>query len=1812
MLLLLAFSFHLSAQVNLSPKGYCHTDEILSDAIEKDPKLINKLKEQNKAIQQYIQNNYPPLPPAQNAAAGNGSNGANYLIPVVVYIVHSNSSTGAVTVTDQQVDSQIDRLNTEFSGHGVQFCLATAENGIPLNNNPNPGIIRINNPGLSDLDVFSEDAALKGLSSLSSSRYLRIWVVENINNDPAFNGYSSLPGSISPSNEGVVMRYDAFGDIASCGCTGLQTDYDEGKVLVHEVGHYLNLQHIFKNGCIGNGDEVSDTPAATQPTSTACAAFGSINSCPEAPNPPVFDLVNNHMDYRVDNCRTSFTNGQEVRMLCAISLYRSVLVSNSNLVYTGVQCNNGLFAGFIADNYSPCTNDLINFTAGTQTATTTYTWDFGDNSPSVTGSSVSHSYATGGTSYTVTLTVSDAGNTVSESQQIFVTDCSPISSTQGNWYFYQSAGLNFGSGTPTADDAAYLAGTINTGHEACAVQSDASGNLLFYTDNVHVWDVNHNLINPNNSLFGAYTSAGGTIIIPDPANTDQYYILNTSYYGSNGFRYSIVDVSGPTAVMTTTINDPILVSSNGPSFDQGNNGAIRVGEGITAVASCDGYWIIANTYITNGNGSKDYYLVVYELTSTGISYHSSTLNNSPNGLDRSLSVLKASPDGTKLAKAIFDSDHSSLLYDFDAATGIISNETILNTYVHSYGVSFSPDSKILYAHSRIEGLFQYDVTSPNPINTEVFIDPAIGVYALQLGPDDKIYGSRFEESQLAVIHQPNVMGNSGTPNACIFMLNGPGLNTVNSGSAIESKWGLPNMIDADPNNVFTKDISCSVINCTTYEFGVTFCGTNYLWDFGDPNSSPNSSTDANPTHTFSGPGTYTVNVTVDGTLFTKTVVVGFSSTLVGLDNCLQQGVTYNYSVSGAPAGATYTWAVIGGTEMSQNGMDNMDISWTTFPAIVTVQVTDPATGCTETHTITVTDACACDITPNFFVSVSDRDRCLHFFNGQATLGNGCTIQSWDWDFGDPNSGSNTSSLQNPTHSFSGNGTYNVCLTVTADCDGTICTETICISFPVIGCDPCPCGIVPNFSYEVEGCTAVFQDLSYFTNKCSQITHWSWNFGDPSSPTNVVTNQQNPTHTYTANGTYTVCLTIYGNNNSETCVRTVCFDVVITNCGGPCNCIIGAGFSPQVDGCNAAFTNISLSNSCTQITNWSWDFGDPNSQSNTSISQNPTHTYSSNGTYTVCLTAYGNNGFQACYDTYCYDVEITECEDPCECSITPFALYEIGGCTAYFSDASLSSSCTQITNWSWDFGDPSSNMNSSNQQYPTHTYSVNGTYEVCLTVTGNDGTTECQETYCFEVEVTGCEDPCPNCEMSANFLMEIGGCTAYFGDISSTNSCTQITNWSWNFGDFNSTSNTSTDQNPTHTFSGNGTYTVCLTITGNNGVTECQSTMCIEVVITDCDPCTDCELFPNFFTETVGCDVYFSDASTSGNCTQINGWFWNFDDPSSGSNSSTSQNPMHTFSANGTYNVCLTIWGDNGISECYETYCFEIEITDCDPCNNCQLDPNFYFEIDGCDAYFGDASSSGECTEIFDWAWNFGDPNSGSNTSTSQNPMHTFSSNGIYEVCLTIYGSNGVTECQETICFAVEITDCESHCDECDIQPQMEWFTDDDCTFTFEGGNGGTFCPSQQYSWTIISGSTGAVVGILNGVNPTFTFPYAGLFEVCLKIYVEDANGDVICEDEVCSTVYTDCSDDKRASFKVIAIPNPASTEVEFTFEGSKDTEAPSELYIFDSRGSLIYQTQISLESDYQLDVSHLSDGVYYYRVDVAGKQSNTEKLIIKN
>ncbi|MBL4735621.1 MAG: PKD domain-containing protein, partial [Flavobacteriales bacterium] len=238
--------------------------------------------------------------------------------------------------------------------------------------------------------------------------------------------------------------------------------------------------------------------------------------------------------------------------------------------------------------------------------------------------------------------------------------------------------------------------------------------------------------------------------------------------------------------------------------------------------------------------------------------------------------------------------------------------------------------------------------------------------------------------------------------------------------------------------------------------------------------------------------------------------------------------------------------------------------------------------------------------------------------------------------------------------------------------------------------------VANFSHTDNGSGGYT-----FTDQSSNTpTTWLWDFGDGNTSA-----AQNPAYQYAADGTYTVCLTIFNASGAD----TVCSTVVVTGVTGNPPPIANFIFTQNGTGL-LDFTDQS---SNPPFLSWGWDFGDLT----TSTAQNPTHQYASNGTYTICLTVTNANG----NDQTCQTAIITGIGGGPVAPVALFSWQDGGGALINFTDQT---SNTPIS-WAWDFGDGVM----STVQSPVHQYAATATkYNACLTATNSAGS----DTYCDSV------------------------------------------------------------------------------------------------------------------------------------------------------------------------------------------------------------------------------------------------------------------------------------------------------------------------------------------------------------------------------------------------------------------------------------------------------------------------------------------------
>lgn len=956
--------------------GHDEVSQVQGRNLKNYNEIFNRL---NKEVSNYIATNY-----SSNAARPPANN--TYMIPVVFHIVHPAGQaygTGA-NIPYSQILSQLNAINAAFGmsypayngqqhaayaqNTNISFCLAktampsnvsfyTGQAGIEY------GVMRYGDNTLTNHQITNQSAtALLGLTHPSATyfpfaNYLNIWVVSAIGNGPGTTmGYAPTPIMNAYPLDGVVMRYDIIGDNSTGNNFPLGYGLQQGKVLTHEIGHYLNLYHIFQGGCAGanpagsltdacdlNGDFICDIePCNTQnyncnsPVPNTCGANYAVGTT-------TLDMIEDYMGYADDDCMNTFTADQSQRMWTTLNNLRFNLWQNSNLSATGIIGNGGCISAFLMTDIIKNTNNicaglplqLTNPTAGNSAIS--WLWNIAGASPSSgNSSSITVTFPSPGV-YWAKLTVGNGSITAKDSIAIQVTNCT-LDSTKldrSHWYFGNYAEINFATSPASAGNAALTYSTIDQGYESVVSMSDKDGNLLFYTNSKDVWNRNHQQINATD-VFENYSSTPGVIAVPYPQDSSRYILISSPHTGGDydSIYYAVYDT-----VLQTISNKRGFRHNSLPS---------KFGEPLTVIPHCNGtdYWIICRPYYNIPNANSAYAML---LTPAG-PQNIDTVIVSGNVTSAASGQLKSNPTGDRLIQASFGNGNA-YFYNFNRATGQLSNQ-MSNTPIVSgiaTGAIFSPDGSVAYvlSQSNQSGSYLYKV-NVSTMATQTMALPAGGQgLQMETGPDNNIYMSQssYNNTTIGRIINPNSFANS------VFV---PNVISFPSGSI--PFGGLCNFMDARIDQVLTPDFTYTNITCSSFAFSTSNCWSLYkaTWLFGDGTSGQG----INVNHTYASSGVYPVQLILSIGNYSIAPVLKYITILpqtlaITGPTVLCKGNPYlNSYATSSVANASYTWSVINGGLQSANGLPFADVG-SGSSGIMTVAVNVNNNGCLSSGTKTV-------------------------------------------------------------------------------------------------------------------------------------------------------------------------------------------------------------------------------------------------------------------------------------------------------------------------------------------------------------------------------------------------------------------------------------------------------------------------------------------------------------------------------------------------------------------------------------------------------------------------------------------------------------------------------------------------------------------------------------------------------------------------------------------------------------------------------------------------------------------------------------------
>ena len=1197
-----------------------------------------------------------------------------------------------------------------------------------------------------------------------------------------------------------------------------------------------------------------------------------------------------------------------------------------------------------------CTNNLtLNFTNNSTGTNNTYLWSFGDGT---TSSNVNP-----------TRTYTSAGNYIVKLVATNINGCKD--SAQQTVSFYPTPTVNF---------------AINNASQC------ASNNLFTFTNQSvgaisYLWDFNDGttsiLTNPNK----AYTTAG----------TYNVKLIATN---SNGCKDSISKpitvLQKPTAAFSyngvTNCTSNLTLDFINNSTGTNNTYLWSFGDGsISSSLNPTRTYATAGTYIiklvvTNINGCKDSSL-------QSVSFYSNPSANFSINNSSQCAVSNVFTFNNQSSNA------SSYLWDFnDGTTSILSNPNKAYSTAGTYNVKLIATN----TNGCKDSIVKQVTVLAKP--TAVFVINGLTGCTNNLTLDfinnstgtNNNYLWSFGDGSISSTTSPTrTYATAGTYIVKLVVTNINGCKdsmqqTVNFYPNPTANFSVNNTAQCAVNNVFAFTNSSSN-------------ATSYFWDFNDGITSILT----NPNKAFSNSGTYNVkliainangckdSITRAITVLEKPVS---SFTVSGNSNC-SSNLTISTTNNSSGVGNNYFWNFGDGTT---SALFNPSKTYSTIGTYIVKLVVTNGNGCKDSSQTSVTFSTK----PTVDFTINSSTQCgtnnLFAFTNQSVGAN-----SYFWNFGD----GITSTVTNPSKSYTNNGTYTVWLKAT---NANGCSDSIS-KVVTVNNGPIASFTLPSITNCVSNTTI------NFTNTSNNANSYIWYFGDGSSSTLT-----NPTKTYTTYGNFIVKLVAFNTNgckdsisisinlsaaptsnfsvnNTNQCVNNAfvfsnlsttnsfylwdfgdgtsstvtnptkiystagnyIVSLTVTNAGG-CSASITktitvnatpfASFTfPGNSNC-AGSTTISFTNNSLNATNYVWYFGDGSS----STLINPTKTYSTYGNYLVKLIAFNSNG--------CRDSMITNLN----LSVAPSANFTINNSTQCLNNNFVFTNLSSAGNfYLWDFGDGTT----SSLTNPSKIYSSNGTYTVTLTVTNSNG---CSTTIFKTVTVS--TGPIASFSIPGN-----SNCVSNT-TINFTNNSSNANSYIWDFGDGTS----STLANPTKTYTTYGNYTIKLIALSTNGCKDSMSSsLNLALAPTanfSINNSSQCLNSNNFI---------FTNSSSVGNS-----YLWDFGD---GTNSSLT-NPSKSYTTNGTYTVTLTVINSNGcsasISKTVNVNAGLISSFTISGYDNCALNSSLTFN----NTSIGTNSSS-------TYLWNFGD----GSTSTLANPTKIYTAAGNYSVSLLV--SNGT--CTDT-------------------------------------------------------------------------------------------------------------------------------------------------------------------------------------------------------
>ncbi len=652
------------------------------------------------------------------------------------------------------------------------------------------------------------------------------------------------------------------------------------------------------------------------------------------------------------------------------------------------------------------------------------------------------------------------------------------------------------------------------------------------------------------------------------------------------------------------------------------------------------------------------------------------------------------------------------------------------------------------------------------------------------------------------------------------------------------------------------------------------------WNFGDGNTS----TDLNPTHTYTAPGCYTVVMTrvVNGCVsigFTDRCIKVFPQPDVVTTNDNQKGCTAPHLVnftSSYPADiVNVEWDFGDGNTSDLQNPSHQFESTGIFP--VKLKLTN-SSGCVSTVPTDTIYVVELDARIAMFEQIGCTPLSVNFIETSQTV---APVNNWQWDIAlsaSAPAAPQTSTDQIPTFNLVDTGFYDLRLIVTNEI-GCIDTSTF-LKVAAVGQEP-------NVDFDgVPTVSCINTAITFSDNSDTYVNAWYWEFGESGT-----SEEQHPFYEYADTGFFDVTLTALHHGCPNTIQKEEYIEVVPPK----------AGFNLEYL-CASPY-QVTLLDNTIGADSIFYDFGVPGIDTDTSTNRTPTYSFATTGEYII--TQIVQNFTTGCADTAIQVINITDPK-------SLFSFSTTQGCVP------LNITVTDVSefadSWLWSADDAT--FSSTVVGAPTITYDTPGAYtDIKLVITDING---CQDSliYTDTIFANG---------VNANLsVLPSGGClplTTDFTDLS-TSVYGEINDWDWTFGD--TLGGTSKDQLPNYTYTEAGIFDVSLTATDDWG---CTGSITINNAVEVTDPKAD-------FTasDSLSCrnnNIVFTNYSSGVDLT----YTWDFGDGVS----STDEEPTHMYTVEGSFTVCLTTKDKYG---CENTNCKSDYIVIADPLAAFTQDNNF--------------------------------------------------------------------------------------------------------------------------------------------------------------------------------------------------------------------------------------------------------------------------------